>query len=404
MDADTGTWGRRPTDHDERPAWAQPPAPPPSGGGRGLFPLLLSALVAAVVSALVTLGLIEARQGAGTPAVGGAQEQQEEPGEGVDRVANRDEPAQEPLADGSAISEVAERVLPSVSQVRVQTGQGGGEGSAVVYSEDGLLVTNNHVVENARRVEVVLSDLGTYEAEVVGTDPFSDLALLRIDETGLPVPEYADEVAPVGSTAIAIGSPFGLASTVTSGIVSAEERDIPAESGFSLIGLIQTDAAINPGNSGGALVDDQGRIIGINTAIFSQTGANSGVGFAIPVSTVQDVAEKLRRGEEVEYAYLGVSTGEVSNEVAERFDLEDASGALVVDVVQGGPAQEAGLRPGDILTRIGDRTIEEAGDVSRAVLDYEPGDEATVTFLREGRQEQAEITFGTRPDQVRLRG
>jgi putative serine protease PepD len=277
--------------------------------------------------------------------------------------------------------------------------RGQGSGSAVVYSSDGLLVTNNHVVRDAVDVEVQLADGTIAEAEIVGTDPRSDLAVLRIDQTGLPVPDYAQTSPDVGATAIAIGSPFGLESTVTSGIISADERIVSGGPGEAvLVGMLQTDAAINPGNSGGALVNDRGEIIGINTAIFSTSGSNAGIGFAIPVDTVRQVADALIEDGVVEYAFLGIQPQSITEEVADQFGLATSDGAIIATVVPGSAADRAGLQVGDIITAVGDFEVIEAGDVYAALREFAPGDETTITYLRDGQERQADVTLQASQD------
>ncbi len=378
----------------ERSPWEvppqQPPAPPASRGGRGgWLPLLASALVAALVSAVVTLGITGADDEAAAARTPFGERNEETAAE-----PEQDPVTQTVLPAGSTIAEIAEQRLPSVAQVLVSGQQGTGSGSAVVYAEDGLLVTNNHVVRGARDLEVQLSNAETYPAEVVGTDPRSDLALLRIEATDLPVPEYAESSPGVGATAIAIGSPFGLESTVTSGIISGTDRPLEGNPGEpTLIGMLQTDAAINPGNSGGALIDDRGRIIGINTAIYSRTGSFAGIGFAIPVETVRDVVEKILQDGDVTYAFLGVGTQSITPPVARQFDLPVEEGALVANVDPDSPAGEAGIEPGDIILRVGETDVTGTPDLLQALRTYEPGDETTVVFLSDGAEERVEVTL-----------
>ncbi|MPZ88679.1 MAG: PDZ domain-containing protein, partial [Nitriliruptorales bacterium] len=299
---------------------------------------------------------------------------------------------------GGSVAEVAESVLPSVARVDVNGSAGSGSGSAVVYSEDGYLITNNHVVEGSTNVTVTLPDTQVVDAEVVGTDATSDLAVLEITPTRLTPPQFAAQQPRPGDTAIAIGSPFGLDSTVTSGIVSATERDVNAP-GVTLVGLLQTDAAINPGNSGGALVNDRGELIGINTAILSQTGQSGGIGFAIPVSTVRDVADQLINQGEVRYAYLGVSTQDLNQGVASQLGLDSAEGALVAEVEPGSAADDAGLQPGDVIIALGDQEVTSSGDLVSAVRSFSPDDRGTLTLIRDGEEQEVEFAFGTLPSQ-----
>jgi S1-C subfamily serine protease len=305
----------------------------------------------------------------------------------------------DPLPGGSSVADVATAVLPSVALVEVSTGQGQGSGSAVVYSADGVLITNNHVVEDAQEVTVVTADSERLQAEVVATDPASDLAVLRVEtEQELPVIRFAEEPPKVGETAIAVGSPFGLESTVTTGIVSATERVVPAPDA-PLVGMLQTDAAINPGNSGGALVNDRGELIGINTAILSETGANNGIGFAIPVSTVLAVTEQLLETGEVSYAQLGVIGASVTPSIAERFGLEASEGAIIDEVAEGSAADEAGVQPDDIVVALGDERITSMDDLFAAVRQLQPGDETVIVVIRDGEELTLPVTLGEAPPQ-----
>jgi putative serine protease PepD len=276
------------------------------------------------------------------------------------------------------------------------TAQGQGSGSGWVYSADGTIVTNDHVVAGARKVAVRFTENGDpIDAEVVGTDPSSDIAVLKIDpskvEGGVKPLQLADsEQLEPGQPAIAIGSPFGLQGTVTSGIVSALGREIQSPNGFTISGVIQTDAAINPGNSGGPLLDEQGRVIGINSQIATNgANANSGVGFAVPIDTVKQVVPQLKADGKIERAWLGVSTS----------DAAPRDGA-VVQQVTGAPAQKAGLRPGDLILRFDDRTITTASDLGQAVNTRKPGDTVKVEVQRNGSRETLNVTLGTRPNEA----
>lgn len=302
-----------------------------------------------------------------------------------------------PQETGTSLSpvELAEAVAPAVADVTV-TGPGRSAGpretatgSAVVFRADGYLLTNAHVVADADTVAVQLADGSSHDAEVVGTDAASDLAVLRIDADDLPTPEFADSPPEVGAATLAIGSPFGLEGTVTSGIVSALDRTLAGPSS-TLTGLVQTDAAINPGNSGGALVDEQGQVIGINTAIYSRSGANDGVGFAVPSPTARDVAQQLIETGEVTWASLGVVGGDVDATVADAYDLPVDRGALLVEVAGGSAADVAGLQPGDIVVAAGGAATDSMADLATAIRAREPGDELRLELLRDG--DRREVT------------
>jgi S1-C subfamily serine protease len=291
--------------------------------------------------------------------------------------------------DGRTVAEIAAEVAPSVAAVEVSAGAGPGgvsatgQGSAVIIDEEGLLATNAHVVDGAGAITVLLADGSRYEAEVVGHDPATDLAVLAIDATDLPAATLADDQPEVGATAIAIGSPFGLDGSVTSGIVSALDRTLAGQGG-TLTGLIQTDAAINPGNSGGALVDAQGRVIGINTAILSGSGTNDGVGFAVPSTVVRDITQQLIETGTVERAVLGVAGQDVDPRVAAAYGLEAEAGALLVRVEEGSGAAAAGLQPGDLVTAVDDEPVTSMADLAVAIQARDPGDELRLELVRDG--------------------
>jgi S1-C subfamily serine protease len=293
------------------------------------------------------------------------------------------------------VSAVAARVSPSVASVTVggAGGEATGTGSAVIVTEDGYLVTNDHVVAGAASVQVTLADGSSYDAEVVGADPTSDLALIDVDATGLPAATFADELPDVGAVAVAIGTPFGFDGSVTAGIVSAVDRTLGGGA-TTLTGMLQTDAAINPGNSGGALADADGRIIGINTAIFSTTGANDGLGFAVPATTVTAVVDQLVAGGSVSWPVLGINGQDVDPALAEAYGLGTDDGALVVAVVPGSGAERAGLVRGDIVTAIGGEPVTSMSELAATVRGEEVGAEVTVTVVRDGEERQLGVTLG----------
>jgi S1-C subfamily serine protease len=292
---------------------------------------------------------------------------------------------------GESISDIYKRVSAGV--VFVQAGQSA-TGSGFVYDDQGHVVTNDHVVEDSNQFQVRIgADTKPIPARLVGKDPSSDLAVLKVDpgavKGGLKPIELGDSDAlEPGDQTIAIGSPFGLEGTVTTGIVSSLGRTIEAPNGFPIANAIQTDAAINPGNSGGPLLDGNGRVIGVNSQIKTGSGANAGVGFAVPVSTVQFVVPQIKNGGKVERAYLGVSNG----------DTQDRSGAVVAGVAQGGPAEKAGLQRGDKITSIDGRPVQTSEDVSAAVTARKPGEQAKVTVVRGGDRRTLTVDLGTRPD------
>jgi len=311
-------------------------------------------------------------------------------------AAPRTTPASSQGAVPTDVSGIYKKVSSGVVYIASRTAQGQASGSGFVLDSKGTIVTNDHVVEGARNVSVRFTENGDpIPAKVVGADPSTDVAVLDVDESkvegGVKPLELGDSKAiEPGQPAIAIGSPFGLQGTVTSGIVSALNREIQAPNGFSISGVIQTDAAINPGNSGGPLLDESGRVIGINSQIATNGGgdSNSGVGFAVPIDTVKSVVPQLKANGKIERAWLGVSTA----------DSATTDGAVVRDVT-GGPAQDGGIRPGDVILSFDGRTITSASDLGEAVLTRKPGDTVKVVVDRNGSKQTLSVKLGTRPNQ-----
>jgi putative serine protease PepD len=324
-------------------------------------------------------------------------------------VAGDSDTASEPL------SQAAAAVLPSVVSISFEADGGSGTGSGVIISSDGQILTNNHVVAQAAdggSLTVTFSDGSKADAEIVGRDPVTDLAVIQADGvSGLTAATFGSSAdLHVGDTVLAIGSPLGLEGSVTSGIVSALNREItlqgesapqspfdpdqgPSASDTAVISAIQTDAAINPGNSGGALINADGEVVGINTAIASlaqgttSEGGNIGVGFAIPIDTARDIAQQLIDDGTVSHAFLGVSIA----------DAPDGSGALVQAVEDGQPAAQAGLQEGDVITKVGDTDVTDAASLTAAVRSQSPGDSVQVTFTRNGNEQTVDVTLGELP-------
>ncbi len=269
-------------------------------------------------------------------------------------------------------------------------------GSGVIIRQDGYIVTNNHVVENASSISVTLNDNQQYDATVVGTDPVTDVAIIKVDATGLPTIEMGDSDAlRLGEWVLAIGSPLTLRSTITAGIVSAKGRSIPGgnDGEFKIESFIQTDAAVNPGNSGGALVNKRGELVGINTAIVSQTGSYTGYSFAIPVNMVKRVAEDLMDFGTVQRALLGITMGTVDRKIAQEMKLSSVSGVFINEVLPGSAADQAGLRQNDVIIAIDSVAVTDAASVQARVSAYHPGDQAQITFIRDGEQQTVTVTF-----------
>jgi Do/DeqQ family serine protease len=270
-----------------------------------------------------------------------------------------------------------------------------GLGSGVIVSPAGYILTNNHVIEEADQIEVVLNDGRKSAAQVIGTDPETDLAILKIDLTELPVITLGNSDAlSIGDQVLAIGNPFGVGQTVTSGIVSALGRTQLGINTFE--NFIQTDAAINPGNSGGALVDTNGHLMGINTAIYSRSGGSMGIGFAIPTSTARSVMEAIVRDGQVTRGWIGVEPQDLTPELAESFGLGTGTGVIITGVLQNGPAAQAGIRPGDVITTVAGREVINVAQLLSAVASLKPGTPATLEVVRKEGKSQVQVTPGKR--------
>jgi serine protease Do len=263
-----------------------------------------------------------------------------------------------------------------------------GEGSGFFVSADGYIVTNNHVVQNAKTVTVTMDNGKTFDAKVIGTDPKTDVALIKVNEPGdYPYVTFAKEMPRIGDWVVAIGNPYGLGGTVTAGIVSAEGRDI-GDGPYDR--FLQIDAPINRGNSGGPTFNTHGEVVGMNTAIFSPSGGSVGIGFAIPASTVSSVESALEHGGSVARGYLGVQIQPVSEDIAENLGLKSASGAMVDKVMPGTPAADAGLKTGDVITKLNGQKVDDAADLTRQIGELKPGAAIELTYLRNGAEKTAE--------------
>jgi len=269
-------------------------------------------------------------------------------------------------------------------------------GSGVIVSTGGYVLTNHHVVEAADEIEVALADGKKLLAKVVGNDPETDLAVLRVSAEDLPAITFgASETLRVGDVVLAIGNPFGVGQTVTSGIISALGRTGLGINTFE--NFIQTDAAINPGNSGGALIDASGNLIGINTAIFSRSGGSMGIGFAIPVSTAKMVLDQIVKSGSVTRGWIGVEVQELSPAIADSFKLGSTRGALIAGVLRGGPADKAGVKPGDVLLEVQGRPVADPAGMLNLIAALAPGQSAKVRLKRQGQEVDATVTVGRRP-------
>ncbi len=374
----------------------------PAGRGPSMF---TTVLVAALVSLLVAVAGSVATVSYLTPQADGT-------GAAPPELPPTMAPTIQPVGDAGVIPAVAEAVTPSVVRIDVTDPQApgvsgrGAIGSGVIYRSDGYVITNHHVVAPAidgeLSIQVRLSTGDVVAAEIVGTDELNDLAVVRIDRTGLPAVNLrTDEPLVVGETVIAIGSPFGLDASVTAGIISALNRELRlddvAGAGQVIPAVIQTDAAINPGNSGGALVDGQGRLIGINTAILSRSGANQGVGFAVPVRQAISSADQLIATGFVRHPLLGVTGFDVSPALAEEFGLPASRGAVIDSVEEGTGAAEADLRPGDVLLEFDGTALASMAQLVAEVRSRDPGDSIRLRVFRDGEEFEVDVVLGERP-------
>ncbi|MEX2268266.1 MAG: trypsin-like peptidase domain-containing protein [Acidimicrobiia bacterium] len=315
---------------------------------------------------------------------------------GADAVVSR--PSSN-IDGGTDIASLLATAEPAVVAITVGQGPGtgaGGAGTGFVITPDGFIVTNNHVVEGQNRIEVAFTDGSTLSAEIVGRDPSVDLAVLKVNGDDLPAIELGDsDAAQVGDEVVAIGNALALEGglSVTRGIISGTNRTVDTDAGTTLVGMLQTDAAINFGNSGGPLIDAQGRVIGVNTAIDASA---QNIGFAIPISRAEPVIADLRAGRKP--AFLGVSTQNVNAALARELDLSVEEGAYVAQVTPDTPADAAGIREGDVIVRIGDDTIDSSADVLTAVRSHRPGDNVEVVIDRDGERVTVQATLTERPD------
>jgi putative serine protease PepD len=359
------------------PPAAAAPEPPPAARGAAPRTVALLATVALVAGG-----------------IGGAVGATAADEDGVPAVATAGDAVRTSFEDAGPVADVAARVLPSVVSIDVRSQQGAGTGSGVVLDEDGHVLTNNHVVASGAEAEiaVVFSDGRRAPAEIVGLDPVTDLAVLDVEDVEdlAPIAIGRSSEVRVGDPVVAVGSPLGLSGTVTTGIVSALGRTVRTDPETPLLGAIQTDAAINPGNSGGALVDDQGRLIGINTAISTRGGGGSiGLGFAIPVDEARSVAEQLIRTGQAQHPALGVAAASVPVE-------DGRTGVRLEDVAAGGSAADAGLRAGDVVTAVDGTEVATVDELVLELRSHEVGEAVTVTYLRDDRERTAQVVLAAR--------
>jgi S1-C subfamily serine protease len=386
----------QPTYGTPRPDTPQTPLPPPGGRGKTI---LLAVIVAFIVAAAVIFTVPLVFGANPIDVLSGKTADQQTQAAQVQEVRTVEERVVQ--GDAEAVVTAANKMLPSVVHIEVQVGGfGGGTGiaSGFIYSPDGYIVTNNHVVADALSITVSLQDGTTYEAKVVGTDPDTDLAVIKIDASGLPAATLgtsSDLV--VGELAVAVGSPEGFAGSVTSGIISALNRNVTISSQESLFGVIQTDAAINPGNSGGPLGNVAGEIVGINTAIYSESGGYDGLGFAIPIDSARPIIEELIASGSVVHPWLGFTGSTLTSSVAEQYGLAVTEGAIVQQVVSGGPADKAGLQPGDIIVAIDGTAVNAMDGLILEIRKHQVGDTVTIDYYRNREKKQTTAVLEEKP-------
>ncbi len=270
-----------------------------------------------------------------------------------------------------------------------------GFGSGVILSDDGYIVTNNHVVEDAEKIKVILNDNREFEARVIGTDPSTDIALLKIEAENLPYLTFgnSDELK-LGEWVLAVGNPFNLTSTVTAGIISARGRNLRMnQDRMAIESYLQTDAAVNPGNSGGALVNQRGELVGINSAIASRTGSYTGYSFAVPATIAKKVVNDLKEFGEVQRALLGVNITDVNAEIAEKLDLDNVEGVYVAAVTDNGAANDAGIEEEDVIIKVNNSEIKNTAELQESISQYRPGDDVEITVLRDNKKKLFSVTL-----------
>lgn len=304
------------------------------------------------------------------------------------------------LPPGQQIPEIFRHFFDPRDLQREQEKEMHSMGSGFFISGDGYVLTNNHVIEDADEIIIRLTDRREYKATLIGTDPTSDLALLKVEETGLPYLKLADDkTLKVGNWVVAIGSPFGLDFSASAGIVSAKGRSIPNEKG-DYVPFIQTDVAINPGNSGGPLFNLKGEVVGVNSQIYTRSGGSIGLSFAIPASVAKNVVAQLKKKGKVDRGWLGVVIQEVNKELAQSFGLNKPKGALITRMEEGGPAERSGLKVGDIIIQFGDNEVVERSDLPHAVGVVAPGTKVPVVVMRKGKRKSITVNVGVRGGSV----
>jgi S1-C subfamily serine protease len=358
----------------------------------------LAALAAALALAAGTAACGSASDGASAPASAAASGPASAPARAPGQLA-----ANAPADSLDRIPDLVEAIQPSIVTVFAQRADGSGTagqsvGSGVIYRADGIILTNQHVVAGASKVEVALADGARVAGRVVAADADTDLAVIRIDRRNLPAAAFQTALPRVGSLAVVLGSPLGFEKTVTAGIVSGLHRQIPgsASETRALVDLIQTDAAISPGNSGGAIVGPDGRVVGISVAYVPPQQGAVAVGFAIPAATATRVADELLAHGRARHAYLGLQPGELTPQIAEELQVR-RDGVVVYAVASGGPAATAGLRPGDVLTSVAGQKVTTVEELFAALRAHEPGESVSIAYVRDGHDQTVRLQISDRP-------
>jgi putative serine protease PepD len=367
--------------------------------------MIITAIVAGLIGALIILLVMPAVFGVNPYNLLRGKVKLVEPREEV-KVPSQQTNTVSPTSGATDVSAVAAKVIPSIVNITVQIPGGQGIGSGVIYQSGGYILTNNHVVSGATNIQVTFASGSELPATVVGTDVQNDIAVVKVNKTGLPAIAVGNSAnLLVGQLVVAVGSPLGFQQTVTSGIISALHRNVPSQSANGqttsvLTDLIQTDASINPGNSGGALCDSTGALIGINTLIASQSGGSQGIGFAIPVNTAKAVADALIAGTPVSHPYIGVLGQTVSADVATQFNLPVQEGALVTDVVKGSPAEKAGIKGGDVIVSAANQTVKSIDDLIAVVRATTVGTSIPIAFFEGSTKKTANVTVVEAPKSI----
>jgi serine protease DegQ len=355
------------------------------------------ALIAALVTGCVTLS--SAPASTAPAATGSNSDNTALAGSTTPPVSNVASPTatQAPASTGpidpfSPVVDIVKKMQPSVVTVTTD----GGLGSGIIFSPDGYIVTNNHVVASGTTYTVSFASGEQVPATLVGTDPTTDVAVLKVDKTNLPAASFEQNLPQVGQLAVAIGSPLGFENTVTVGIVSGLDRTIPgsAQESQALVDLIQTDAAISPGNSGGALVDADSHVIGMNVAYIPPAESAVSIGFAIPATTVNSVATDLIAGKAVQHAFLGIRYGTLTPEIAQQYNINSDHGLVVLEVQTGTPADQAGLKPGDVLLTFDGQTMNQIEDLIAVLHQHAPGDTVSIGIERNNQPMTLQVTLG----------